>query len=190
VVISIRDLANRYKFWKNADRIGADIPTTHWKLYFNSTMRNLCLKKFKFFGENSEFRPYAYAVTCSKISIGNNVTIRPGTFLLADPLGDGGEIIIEDKVLVGSSVHFYTNNHEFSDISKPIFDQGHQKSSKSKSIILRKGCWIGAGAIILPGVEIGENSIIGAGTIVTKSVPINSLVVGNPGRVIRNLSTT
>ena len=47
--------------------------------------------------------------------------------------------------------------------------------------------WIGSGAIILGGVTIGKNSVIGAGTVVTKDVPANSLVVGNPGRVIRTL---
>jgi acetyltransferase-like isoleucine patch superfamily enzyme len=79
-------------------------------------MNELCVNKFKHFGEGFEFRPGAYAEACSKISIDNYVVIRPGTFLLADPIDSGG-IVIEDKVSIGPGVHFYTNNHEFSDIS-------------------------------------------------------------------------
>lgn len=78
-------------------------------------MRHLCEKKFKRFGENSEFRPGAYAEACSKIEIEKNVVIRPNTFLFADPTEGGGGIVIEDNVLIGSGVHFYTNNHEFKD---------------------------------------------------------------------------
>ena len=79
------------------------------------------IRKFKYFGEGAEFRPGAYAEACSKISIGNNVVIRPGTFLFADPMDGGAGIVIEDQVLIGPSVHLYTNNHEFSDASKTIF---------------------------------------------------------------------
>jgi acetyltransferase-like isoleucine patch superfamily enzyme len=107
-------------------------------------MRKLCTQKFKYFGEGSEFRPGSYAEACSKIEIGKNVVIRPGTFLFADPTEGGGGIFIEDKVLIGSGVHFYTNNHEFSDVTKPIFDQGYPEPKLTDSIILRRGCWIGA----------------------------------------------
>lgn len=67
-------------------------------------MRELCIKKFKPFGEGSESRPGAYAVNCSQISIGANVVIRPGTMLFADNRPGGAKIIIEDKVSIGSGV--------------------------------------------------------------------------------------
>lgn len=183
----VYEIFERYGFWKTADRIGPDIPLTHWKLYLKSTMRRLCIRKFKRFGEGAEFRPGAYAISCSKITIGDYVIIRPGTFLFADPVKNGGEIIIEEKVLIGSGVHFYTNNHDFSDTTKPIYDQGHQLSTKSNTIILRKGCWIGAGVIILPGVEVGQNSVVGAGSVLTKSIPSGVVAVGNPARVLKNI---
>ena len=54
-------------------------------------------------------------------------------------------------------------------------------------VILRKGCWIGANSIILPGVEIGENSVVGAGSIVTKSFPKGVVIAGNPAKLIKEI---
>jgi len=186
-MVTVTELLRRIRYWHHADRIGPDILLTHWRLYFKSTMIKLCKNKFKRFGEGSEFRPGSYAEACSKIEIGNNVVIRPGTFLFADPTEGGAGIIIEDKVLIGCGVHFYTNNHEFSDVSKPIFDQDYPEPKLTNAIILRRGCWIGAGVIILPGVDVGENAVIGAGTVVTKSVPPKVVFAGNPGKVIKIL---
>lgn len=186
-MVSIAEVFDRIRFWRNADRIGPDILLTHWRLYFKTTMRKLCVEKFKYFGEGAEFRPGAYAEACSKISIGNNVVIRPGAFLFADPTEGGGGIVIEDDVMIGAGVHFYTNNHEFSDVSKPIIEQGYPKPTLSDSITLRRGCWIGARVIILPGVEVGENAVIGAGTVVTKPVPPRVVFAGNPGKIIRDI---
>lgn len=186
-MLSFTEIYKRIKYWHNSDRIGPDIILTHWRLYFKSTMRKLCTKRFKHFGEGSEFRPGAYAEACSKISIGNNVVIRPGTYLFADPADSGGGIIIEDKVLIGPCVHFYTNNHKFSDTSQAIRDQGYPTPTESDSIILKNGCWIGAGTIILPGVTIGRNAVIGAGSVVTKNVPDFTVAVGNPAREVRTI---
>ena len=179
-----REFSARLSFWKNADRIGVDIPTTYWRLYFTSTMNNLCTNKFAKFGEGAEFRPGAFAEACSKIYIGRNVVIRPGTFLFADPRDGGGTITIEDDVLIGAGVHLYTNNHKFRNSNIPIINQGYLPASPSDSIIVRKVSWIGAGVIILPGIEIGENSVIGAGSIVTKSVSPRSVYAGNPAILI------
>ncbi len=180
----ITEILNRIKFWKNSDRIGPDIPYSHWKLYFNSTMSKLCKKKFQYFGEFSEFRPGAYAIACSKISIGNRVVIRPGSMLFADPHQDGAGIKIEDDVMLGSGVHIYVNNHSYANTSVPIIDQGFDFS---KPVVIKKGSWIGAKVIILPGVTIGENSVIGAGSIVTKNIPDRVVAIGNPARIIKNL---
>lgn len=189
-MLSISEVLSRIRFWQNVDRIGPDILLTHWRLYFKSTMRKLCLQKFKHFGEGAEFRPGAYAEACSKIEIGKNVVIRPSTMLFADPTDGGGGIVIEDEVLIGAGVHFYTNNHAFSDASKPIFEQGYPEPKLANSITLRRGSWIGACAIILPGVEVGENAVVGAGTVVTKSVPSRVVFAGNPGRIIKTLGAT
>lgn len=178
------ELFSRIRFWRAADRIGPDIPWTHWRLSFKSTMTALCRRKFLAFGEGADFRPGAYAVVCSKISIGKKVTIRPNCVFMADPRPGGAGITIEDDVLMGSGVHIYTHNHRFEDTSRPINAQG---LSPSKPVVLKKGCWIGACAILLPGVTIGENSVVGAGSVVTRDVPPRTLVGGSPAKVVRSL---
>ena len=186
-MVSVQELISRLRFWRDADRIGPDIPLTHWRLYFKKAMRELCIKKFKSFGEGSEFRPGAYAVNCSRISIGANVVIRPGTMLFADNRPSGAEIIIEDKVSIGSGVHFISCNHMYSIKNTEIYDQGHEKPNVLDTIILKRGCWVGANAILLPGIQIGENSVVGAGTIATKSVPPHVVFAGNPGKIIKDI---
>ena len=186
-MVAIQEIINRIDFWRSCDRIGPDILLTHWRLYFKSTMTELCKKKFKYFGEGAEFRAGSYAEACSKISIGNNVVIRPGSHLFADPTEGGGGIEIEDQVLVGPGVHFYANNHKFSNPNRSIYEQGYPEPTKDDSITLRSGCWIGAGVILLPGVEVGQNAVVGAGSVVTRSVPARVVFAGNPGKIIRSI---
>jgi acetyltransferase-like isoleucine patch superfamily enzyme len=175
-------LFKKIHFWIKADRIGPDVPINHWKLYFDESMRKLCKKKFKFFHESASFRPGAYAVACSRISLGANVTIRPGCMLHADPRENGAGIIIEDNVLIGSGVQVYVDNHSFEDNRRPISEQGWRPS---QPVIIKSGAWIGANAIILPGVTIGNNVVIGAGSVVTRSIPDFSVAVGAPAKVVR-----
>jgi acetyltransferase-like isoleucine patch superfamily enzyme len=182
-LVGIREIFSRFDYWAKADRIGPDFPLTHWKLHFESSMRKLCKKKFLKFDEGAVVRPGVYAEACSKISIGKSVVIRPGTFLFADPTPNGGGITIEDYVLIGPNVRFYTNDHSYSQKDTPIIFQGYPDASSDDRIVIRKGAWIGDGSIILPGVEVGENSVIAAGTVVTRSVPPGVLFAGNPGVV-------
>lgn len=178
----LKDIYKKIKFCIKTDRVGPDIPFTHWRLHYKSTMIALCRKKFKYFGENADFRAGAYAVTCSNISIGKNVVIRPRTMLFAD---DYEKIIIEDNVMLGAGVHFYVNNHKFDRVDTPIIDQGYYPSEK---VVVKEGAWIGANTVVLPGVTIGRNSVIGAGSIVTKSIPDFCVAVGNPCKVIKTRS--
>jgi acetyltransferase-like isoleucine patch superfamily enzyme len=97
---------------------------------------------------------------------------------------DGAIIDIQDNVLIGSGVHIYVANHAFSDTTRPIIEQGHEKGS---SVTLKNGCWIGGASVILPGVTIGNNAIVGAGSVVTRSVPSFTIVGGAPARIIRKL---
>ncbi len=178
------DMLNSVKFWQSADRIGPDIPMSHWRLHFKSTMRRLCESKFLEFGIDAEFRAGAYAICCSKISLGDRVIIRPGCMLFADPRPDGAGITIEDDVMLGSCVHIYVHNHKFDDLTIPIIEQGYYQS---EPVVIKQGAWIGAGVIILSGVTIGENAVVGAGSVVTKNIPAFTVAVGNPAKVIKSI---
>lgn len=181
----IKEIFFKQKFDLKSDRLGPDCPFTHWKLYFKSSMKNICKSKFKYFSESSEFRAGAYAITCSKISLGKRVVIRPNTMLFADPREGNGYITIEDDVMIGSGVHIYVSNHKYTLKNTNIMDQGH---NEAEDVLLEEGCWIGANSIILAGVTVGENAVIGAGSVVTKSIPSYCVAVGNPARVIKELN--
>jgi len=131
---------------------------------------------FRYFGEDSEFRPGAYAVNCDKIWIGDEVVIRPNSMLFANI----ASITIDDYVLLGPGVQIYVNNHRF-DKNIPVIDQGYYPE---RGVWLRKGCWIGANSIILPGVIVGLNAVVGAGSVVTKNVEPFTTVAGNPAKSI------
>lgn len=178
----IKEVFSKRKFDINSDRLGPDCPFTHWKLYFKSSMKKICQDKFKSFSDTSEFRAGAYAVTCSKISIGKRVVIRPNTMLFADPRENNGYITIENDVMIGSGVHIYVSNHRYDLKDKNIIDQGHYEA---KDVLLKEGCWIGANSIILSGVTIGKNAVIGAGSVVTKDVPARVIYAGNPAKLVK-----
>lgn len=178
------EFIKRIQYCKKADRIGPDIFWTHWRLHFKSTMLKLCQQKFKHFDPTAEFRPGACAIACSNISIGRRVVVRYGCFIESDPRPGQEGIEIQDDVLLSPHVRIIVNNHSFKDTDKPIMDQ---PTDPSKKITIKRGAWIGADVIILPGVTIGENCVIGAGAVVTKSIPDYSVAIGVPARVVKRL---
>ena len=80
--------------------------------------------------------------------------------------------------MIASGVKIISANHDFFNREKHI---------KGNSIVIEENVWIGTNAIILPGVKIGKNSIIGGGAVVTKDVPENVIVAGNPAKIIKEL---
>jgi acetyltransferase-like isoleucine patch superfamily enzyme len=86
-------------------------------------------------------------------------------------------IYIGDNTIFGPSVKIISSNHDPKDLSRNI---------KTSPIIIGKNCWIGTNAVILPGVKLGDNVIVGAGSVVTKSFPANSTIVGVPAKQILN----
>lgn len=92
-----------------------------------------------------------------------------------------GPVVVDDDVLLAQNVVLSALNHNYEDISRPIREQG----VNTAPIHVDKGAWIGAHAVVLPGVRIGRNSVVAAGAIVTEDVPDFSIVVGSPARVVR-----
>ena len=179
------EIIKKMRYSISADRIGPDVPFTHWKLHFRKSMIKLCKKKFKKFSDSSEIRSGAYVIGCSKIEIGNRVIIRPACMLFGESATLSTSISIEDDVMLGAGVHIYINNHKFDRQDIPFIDQGYYPD---ESVIIKKGSWIGANAILLPGITIGENTVIGAGSVVTKSIPSNVVAAGNPARILKILA--
>ena len=105
------EIIKNLRYSISADRIGPDIPFTHWKLHFRKSMIRLCKKKFKNFSDSAVIRPGAYVVGCSKIDIGNRVIIRPACMLFGESASLSTSICIEDDVMLGAGVHIYINNH-------------------------------------------------------------------------------
>lgn len=110
------------------------------------------------------------------IHIGNNFYANHNLVIL-----DAAEVIIGDNVYIAPNCGIYTAGH-------PLNVEDRNKGLEyAKPIKIGNNVWIGANVAILPGVTIGDNVTIGAGSIVNRDVPSNTLAVGNPCKVIRNL---
>ena len=92
-------------------------------------------------------------------------------------------VTIGRHVMMAADVVILTSNHRFDDVDTPMMLQGY---SEARPVVVEDDVWIGQRAIILPGVRIGKGSIIGAGAVVSRSVPPYPIAVGNPARVIRS----
>lgn len=122
------------------------------------------------------------------IFIGNNVSVNMNcTFI------DCNKITIGNNVLIAPHVQIHTAAHPI-ELNERLTPDWEPESSAyfcrtfALPVTIGDGCWIGGGVIILPGVTIGEGCVIGAGSVVTKNIPANSLAVGNPCRVIREIN--
>ena len=112
-----------------------------------------------------------FQIDCANcVHLGKNVFANHGLTVMSV-----GTITLEDGVMLGPEVALLTVNHEPKNI----------RTIMTKEIRIRKNAWIGARVSILPGVTIGENAIVGTGSIVTKDVPDNAVVVGNPARIVK-----
>ena len=111
---------------------------------------------------------------------GRNTHIEKNVFINSGcHFQDQGGLYIGEGSLIGHNVVMATLNHEV--------DPYHRADIHPKPIHIGKRVWIGSGSIILPGVTIGDNSIVGAGSVVTKDVPANTIVAGNPAKFIKNI---
>ena len=124
------------------------------------------------FGEDSRLAAPTSVVRGKNVRIGKRVVIQTNSLFMS-----AGGITIEDDVLVAANCQLISNNHA---------PEEHQILT-CKPVVLKRNCWIGAGATILPGVTVGENAIVGAGSVVTKDVEPNTVVGGIPAKLIKRL---
>lgn len=111
------------------------------------------------------------------ISIGDNTYINGAELLTTED----SRIVIGASCLISYDVVIRTDMHKH-DYMKPIIEQGNM----AKEIVIGDNVWIGHGVYIMPGVTIGNNSIIGAKAVVTKSIPADSIAVGIPAKVVKS----
>lgn len=117
--------------------------------------------------------PPFYTTGGLEIRVGRNVFVNQNcTFY------DLGGLDIADDVMIGPNVSLITSGH-------PVEPSQRRTIVVAKPIVIERNVWIGAGATIIGGVTVGENSVVAAGSVVTKDVPPNTLVGGNPAKVIR-----
>jgi acetyltransferase-like isoleucine patch superfamily enzyme len=120
--------------------------------------------------------PPFYSACGVDIRVGRNVFVNQNcTFY------DLGGLDIADDVMIGPNVSLITTSH-------PVEPSQRHASVIAKPIVIERNVWIAAGATIIGGVTVGENSVVAAGSVVTRDVPPNTLVGGNPARVIRSIA--
>jgi len=93
-----------------------------------------------------------------------------------------GRCIIGDYVMMGEDCTIITRNHQFSRTDMPMMEQGF---SEERPVVIGNDVWIGDRVMILPGIQIGNGAIVGAGSVVTHSIPDYAIAAGNPARIIK-----
>ena len=127
-------------------------------------------------GVNSIIEPPFYC------SYGKNIHIDDCVYInFSCTIFDNNTVQIGDHVMIGPFVQIYTAAH-------PIQAEDRVKGMETaKAIVIEENVWIGGAAIVLPGVRIGRKAVIGAGAVVTRDVPANTVVLGNPARVVKEI---
>lgn len=128
---------------------------------------------FPSMGEGSRVSAPLSGVRFHKVEIGKNVIVMPGCLMMA-----AGGIIIDDGAMIAANVQLISNNH----------DLYERQIITCKPIRIGRNAWIGAGATILPGVTIGDNAVVGAASVVTKDVGADTVVAGNPAKLIKHIA--
>lgn len=150
----------------------------HLIFRFNQTMPGtdeyveLMHSIFPTMGEGSRVAAPLTAVRPHMVSIGRNVVVMPGCLMMS-----AGGITIDDGAMIAANVQLISNNH----------DLYERQVITCKPVRIGKKAWIGAGATILPGVTVGDNAVVGAASVVTKDVPPDTIVAGNPARFIKRI---
>ncbi len=121
--------------------------------------------------------PFYTNMGAAHIHFGKNIYCNFGVTMVDDT-----HIYVGDYTMFGPNVTVATAGH-------PILPELRKKGYQYNAAVhIGKNCWIGAGALIMPGINIGDNVVIGAGSVVTKDIPGNVVAVGNPCKILRNIN--
>lgn len=143
------------------------------------TKRAQMLKSmFAEIGENCYIEPPFHANWCGKhVHFGKNIYANFNLTLVDDT-----HIYVGDYTMIGPNVTIATAGH-------PILPELREKAYQYNAPVrIGRNCWLGAGVIVVPGITIGDNAVIGAGSVVTRDIPADVVAVGNPCRVLRNIN--
>lgn len=146
--------------------------TEYYTDNFKSVMRELLPNS----AADVHFEPPFYC------DYGDHIYAEDGVFMnFGGVILDGAKVSIGRNTLLAPGVHIYTSRH-------PLSADERDKWEDCKPVTIGERCWIGGHVTICPGVTIGDRAVIGAGSVVVKDIPSDSLAVGNPARVIRTLN--
>lgn len=160
-----QELAAAKELRQNIFRLNHTMPDT--KEYYE-----LLHKVFPNLGENCRIETPFSGVRTANVKFGRNIIVMPECLMMS-----AGGITIDDDVQIAANVQLISNNH----------DLEYRHVITCKPVHICRSVWIGAGATILPGVVIGENAVVGAGSVVTHNVEPNTIVAGNPAKLIRRI---
>ena len=157
-----------------------------YRIYFklekmiNSEREKRLKSRLKFCGKNVFIDLSCNILVPEQLEIGTNSSISSCTTIYS-----AYGIKIGENCLISSNCGISSVSHIQNATNRRLYDDDN--SPYSKSVFIGNNVWIGMNACILPGVSIGDNTIIGSGSIVTKNVPSNEIWVGNPARFIKRL---
>ncbi|MDA2141288.1 sugar O-acetyltransferase [Bacillus cereus group sp. Bc256] len=172
-------ISNRNKARELTTKYNTSTPT-------ELTLRNNILEKlFKSLGKNAYIEPPFICDYGSQIEWGENSYANFNCVIL-----DSASVKIGNNVMLGPNVNIYTATHSiYPSLRNDIQKEGLESLiTYAKPVVIEDGVWIGGSSIILPGIKIGANSVIGAGSVVTKDIPANVVAVGNPCKVIKSIN--
>lgn len=142
----------------------------------NNTQKDILKKLIGIVHNNYTILPSFWCDYGYNIELGENFYANHNLVIL-----DATKVTFGNNVYIGPNCSFYTVNHPLD------YETRNKDLEYAKKIKVGNNVWLGGNVVVLPGVTIGDNSVIGAGSVVTKDVPSNSVLVGNPAKVIKVL---
>jgi len=154
-----------------------------WKIQRNLDREKLMLQKsrFKYCGSNVGIEPSCIIIVPDRFSIGDNSSISYGTIVFASY-----DVTIGKNCLISSNCGISSYNHTINSENRRIDDLVSDQIF-SRPVFIGDNVWIGMNSCIMPGVAIGNNSIVGSGSVVTKNIPENQIWAGNPAKFLKKL---